>query len=123
MIHFAAPSEIGKGYASRTKVNGKDLESVALKTGLHLVPDDVFESVMTIHGIQKTAEAATGDSFVAWRAEFSGDAEATLARIGLEMLEAYRCRQIAEYSIGELRRQANEIREAAAERNMIGMDT
>ena len=121
-ISYAAQSEIGKGYASRSTVNGKPLEATALQTGLHMIPQDVFEAVMTIHEIHSVPESSSGDPFVAWRSEITGEAEETLRRIGGELLAAFRLREIANYSMAEIRREADAIREASAERNMIGMD-
>jgi hypothetical protein len=75
-----------------------------------------------MHGISKNVESESGDNFVSWRAEFCGDAALILSRIGGELLAAFQRKQIAEYSICEVRRIASEIREASAEQSMIGMD-
>ena len=121
-IEYAAQSEIGIGYASRSVVNGRSLESSAMVTGFHLVPLDDFESVMVIHGIPKTIEPENGDSFVAWRASIDGPAADTLAKVGQSLLAAFIANQVAVRSMCELRSAANVIREESAELSMIVMD-
>ena len=126
IINYAAPSVAGKGYASRTKINGKPLDHVENREfRIGLVPLNVVEALIEVHEIAIADEPADGDVLVAWRSQITGEPAETLERIGRELWAARQVQSLADDSIRKIqlaRAAKRDAKHDAAEQNMIGMD-
>lgn len=117
---FAQPSNVGSGFATRSMIDGcyaddRDFRSGGLLAGVHAIPTHVVEAIMFNHGIEKTIESESGDKFVEWRGEFTGEALSELLELGKFQSQEIEARKDSQRNASQILERASQKKQARIE--------